>query len=45
MGLETDALLGDFSRLRQRPDLEAAGVRKHRFLPGGEIVEATHFLD
>ena len=43
--METDALLGDFPHLCEGPDLEAAGVREHGLLPGGEIVEAAHLLD
>ncbi len=45
MVLEADALLGDLAELGERPDLEAPGVGKNRFVPGGKTVEPTHFLD
>lgn len=43
--LETDPLLGDFSQLRQRPDLKAARVGKDGLIPRGKFVESAEIPD
>ena len=45
VGLETHAFLGDFPSFCERPDLEATRIGEHWLLPGGKIVQATHFAD
>jgi hypothetical protein len=45
MGIERDALFGDFPQDGQGKDLKASGIRQDRPVPGHEAVQPTHVAD
>jgi len=45
MRFEADTLVRDFSKFGKTENLEAAGVRENRAIPGHEFVKAAHAAD